>query len=67
MRFEKSSNPNELKFVFAGGTNFDPAHAVHVHEGVMRPMSDDKIESTFNLYDKGMKAAAVPVSLTRQK
>jgi hypothetical protein len=33
----------------------------------MRPMSDDKIESTFNLYDKGMKAAAVPVSLTRQK
>jgi hypothetical protein len=67
MQFEKSSNPNELKFVFAGGTNFDPAHSVHVHEGVMRLLSDDKIESTFNLYDEGMKAAPVPVSLTRQK
>jgi len=67
MRFEKTSNPNELKFVFAGGTNFDPAHSPHVHEGVMRLVSDDKIESTFTLYDEGMKAAPVPVSLTRQK
>jgi len=67
MKFEKSTNPNELRFVFAGGTNFDPKHATHIHEGVMTLVSADKIESTFNLYDEGMKAAPVPISLVRDK
>ncbi len=67
LKFEPNGSANELKFVFAGGTNFDPAHSAHVHEGVMRLLGNDKIESTFNLYDEGMKAAPVPISLTRKK
>jgi hypothetical protein len=53
MRFEKSDKPGEIKFVFHGGTNFDPKVDPHVHEGVMRIKDADTLESSFVAYSNG--------------
>ncbi|MBI2826111.1 MAG: hypothetical protein HYX69_15640 [Planctomycetia bacterium] len=53
MRFEKSDRPGEIKFVFHGGTNFDPQVDAHVHEGVMRIKDANTLESSFVGYTGG--------------
>jgi hypothetical protein len=53
MKFEKSDKPGEIKFVFHGGTNFDPKVDAHVHEGVMRIKDANTIESSFVGYSNG--------------
>ena len=53
MRFEKSDKPGEIKFVFQGGTNFDPQVDAHVHEGVMRVKDANTLESSFVGYSDG--------------
>ncbi|HEY1601001.1 MAG TPA: hypothetical protein VGG64_15465 [Pirellulales bacterium] len=53
MRFEKCDKPGEIKFVFQGGTNFDPQVDAHVHEGVMRVKDANTVESSFVGYSDG--------------
>jgi hypothetical protein len=47
MKFEKSDVPGEIKFVFNGGTNFDPAVDVHAHEGSFHVRDKDTVGSSF--------------------
>jgi hypothetical protein len=53
LKFEKSDKQGEIKFVFHGGTNFDPKVDAHVHEGVMRVKDANTIESSFVGYANG--------------
>jgi hypothetical protein len=53
LKFEKSDQPGEIKFVFHGGTNFDPKVDAHVHEGVMKIKDANTIESSFVGYANG--------------
>jgi hypothetical protein len=53
MKFEKSDKPGEIKFVFQGGTNFDPATDTHVHEGVMQIKDANTLDSSFVGYSGG--------------
>jgi hypothetical protein len=53
LKFEKSDKPGEIKFVFHGGTNFDPKVDAHVHEGVLRIKDANTLESSFVGYANG--------------
>jgi hypothetical protein len=53
LKFEKSGTPGEIKFVFHGGTNFDPKVDPHVHEGVLRIKDANVLESSFVAYSNG--------------
>ena len=53
MKFEKSDKPGEIKFVFHGGTNFDPKVDTHVHEGVMQIRDPNTVESSFVSFSDG--------------
>jgi hypothetical protein len=53
MKFEKSDKPGEIKFVFDGGTNFDPAVDAHVHSGVFKVKDKNTIESDFAVFANG--------------
>jgi hypothetical protein len=47
MKFEATDVPGEIKFVFNGGTNFDPAVDVHAHEGSFQVKDKDTVGSSF--------------------
>ena len=44
MKADPKSPANQLKFLFAGGTNLDPAKDMHMHEGTLTFVDDDHIE-----------------------
>jgi hypothetical protein len=44
MKADPKSPANQLHFEFAGGTNLDPAHDKHMHEGTLTIIDDDHIE-----------------------
>ncbi len=37
LKFEKSDKPGEIKFVFVGGTNFDPKTDMHMRQAMSTP------------------------------
>ena len=53
LRFEASDTPGLIKFVFQGGTNFDPAVDAHFHEGTFVIKDKDTIESTYVVHANG--------------
>jgi hypothetical protein len=53
LRFQKSAKPGEIKFVFDGGTNFDPAVDAHFHEGTFRVINKDTVEQNFTVFSNG--------------
>jgi hypothetical protein len=53
LRFEKTDKPGEIKFVFEGGTNFDPAKDAHVHEGTFQVKDANTLEAAFVSYANG--------------
>jgi len=53
LRFEASNTPGEIKFVFHGGTNFDPKVDAHFHEGTFRVIDKNTVEQTFTVYANG--------------
>jgi hypothetical protein len=53
LKFEKSNKPGEIKFVFQGGTNFDPKVDAHFHEGTFQVKDKDTVEQTFVVYTNG--------------
>jgi hypothetical protein len=44
MKADPKSPANQIRFQFAGGTNFDPAKDMHMHEGTLTFVDDDHIE-----------------------
>jgi hypothetical protein len=44
MKADPKSPANQIKFLFAGGTNLDPAKDMHMHEGTLTFIDDDHIE-----------------------
>lgn len=65
MKFEATDKPNEMKWVFAGGTNFDPEKDLHVHEGTVKFLAKDKIESAFCGFNGGKKVSTNSFTLSR--
>jgi hypothetical protein len=66
MKFQKTNKPGEIKFVFKGGTNFDPKVDMHVHEGYMKIANDKAIKSTFVVFNDGKPGQAMSSTLTRK-
>jgi len=48
-----SSTANELSFVFAGGSNFNPTKDTHMHDGKIRFVGLDEIESEWSVFQNG--------------
>ncbi len=67
LKFEKSDKPGEIKFVFLGGTNFDPKSDMHVHEGVMRVKDANTLESTFVAYADGKPRPSIRSTMKRKQ
>ena len=57
MKADPKSPPNQIRFVFAGGTNLDPAKDMHMHEGTLTFVDDDHIEFAGVAWDGGKPAA----------
>lgn len=53
LKFEKSDKPGELKFVFQGGTNFDPNVDAHFHQGTFQIKDKDTVEQNFTVFANG--------------
>ena len=53
LRFEKSNKPGEMKFVFQGGTNFDPKVDAHLHETTLQVKDKDTVERSSTVYANG--------------
>jgi len=66
MKFQKTTKPGEIKFVFKGGTNFDPKVDMHVHEGYMKVANDKTIKATFVVFTDGKPGQAMSSTLTRK-
>ncbi len=63
----ESSTPNVLRFVFAGGTNLDPAKDIHVHNGEIRILDDDRIEAVWAVHGNGKKTGTNAFFLKRKE
>jgi hypothetical protein len=66
MKFEKSDKPGELKFVFHGGTNFDPKVDAHVHEGVFQVKDANTLDTKFVSFSNG-KPDETPAGTLKRK
>ncbi len=53
MRFVKSNKPGEIKFVFEGGTNFDPKVDAHFHQANFQIRDKDTIEQNATVFANG--------------
>ena len=53
LQFVKSDKPGELKFVFKGGTNFDPNVDAHLHESTFQIIDKNTIEQRSTVFTNG--------------
>ena len=53
LTFQKSDKPGELKFVFQGGTNFDPKVDAHLHDSSFVIKDKDTIEQSSTVFANG--------------
>lgn len=68
MKADPQSPTNQIHFVFAGGTNFDPAKDKHMHEGTVTFFDDDHIEWSGCAWEGGKPCAGcTPMKLVRKK
>ena len=56
MKFETSTRSGEIRFAFAGGTNFDPEVDAHAHEGWTRLIDDATLDTESIGYSEGKPA-----------
>ena len=61
-----NSRPDELIFVFDGGTNLDPEKDMHIHGVKITFHEDGKVTSAWDGYAGGKKAMTTTFNLTRQ-
>jgi len=66
MRFQSSETAGEIRFEFAGGTNFDPKVDTHAHEGWTRITTDGTIETESIAYSEGEPMPAQRTVLQRR-
>jgi hypothetical protein len=69
MKADPKSPANQIRFLFAGGTNFDPAKDMHMHEGTLTFVDDDHIEFSGVAWVNGKPAEdhCVTLKLVRKK
>ena len=66
LKFVKSEKPGELKFVFEGGTNFDPKVDAHLHESTFQIKDKDTIEQRSTVFANGKATPELVSVLHRQ-
>ncbi len=66
LRFEKTNKPGELKFVFQGGTNFDPQVDAHLHESTFQIIDKNTIEQRSTVHANGKANPELKGVLHRQ-
>lgn len=66
LKFVKSDKPGELKFVFQGGTNFDPKVDAHLHESTFQIMDNDTIEQRSTVFANGVASPELKSVLHRK-
>lgn len=62
-KLDPKSTDTKLILAFAGGTNFDPAKDMHMHEGHVTIIDKDTIQTEWIGYDKGKPDAGHRVSM----
>jgi hypothetical protein len=68
MKADPKSPANQLRFLFAGGTNLDPAKDKHMHEGTITFLDDDHIEWSGVAWEGGKPCdACTTLKLVRKK
>ena len=60
------SSETLLPFVFAGGSNLDPAKDTHLHSGTLTLQGDGTIESAWTRWVAGEQVGVVRLKLSRQ-
>jgi hypothetical protein len=69
MKADPKSPKDQIKWQFAGGTNFDPAKDMHMHEGTVTIIDDDHIECAGCAWVNGKPAEdhCITMTLVRKK
>ena len=60
------STPDELIFVFDGGTNLDPEKDMHIHGVRIKFEKDGRVTSAWDGYANGKKASTTTFEMTRK-
>lgn len=58
-------SPNEMRFDFTGGTNFDPATDEHIHATKVVIVDDETIQSSWTGYKDGKDNGTMEIMLKR--
>ena len=66
LQFVKSDKPGELKFVFKGGTNFDPNVDAHLHESTFQVIDKNTVEQRSTVFTNGKADPELKSVLRRQ-
>lgn len=61
-----ASKPDELRFVYAGGSNLDPAKDAHIHGALIRFVGADRLQSEWTSHMNGAPAETAHFELTRK-
>ena len=69
MKADAKSPANQIRFLFDGGSNFDPKKDMHMHEGTLTFIDADHIEFSGQAWVDGKPATdhCVTMKLTRKK
>jgi len=67
MRAKTGDSKDELVFEFTGGSNLDPAKDGHIHNGRIRFVDADHIQSEWEFYSGGKRANKHSFELVRKK
>jgi hypothetical protein len=69
LKVDPKSPPNQLRFVFAGGTNLNAAKDMHMHEGSITFIDDDHIAWSWVGYKDGkpVEGHKVDMKLARKR
>ena len=60
------STPDELIFVFDGGTNLDPEKDMHIHGVRIKFQKDGRVTSAWDGYANGKKASTTTFEMTKK-
>ena len=64
MKLDPKSPKDELRFKFAGGSNIDPVSDMHMHEGSIKFLDNDRIAWSWQGYTNGKPADDHKVAMT---
>jgi hypothetical protein len=69
MKADPKSPPNQIRFLFAGGSNIDPAKDKHMHEGAITFIDENTIEFCGVCWDggKAVEGQTCQMKLVRKK